>query len=57
MLPLNNNFEGVQCLVSAFFQKGIYLFKVITKRVFKSIFSRIVYTHISPSSPILPIFD
>ena len=32
MLSMNNNCEGVQCLVSALFQKGIYLFKVSRKR-------------------------
>ena len=53
MLSLNNNCEDVQCLVSALFQKGINLFKVNSKRVFKSVFWRIVYTHIVPIHPYL----
>ena len=53
MLSLNNNCEDVQCLVSALFQKGINLFKVNSKRVFKSVFRRIVYTHIVPIHPYL----
>ena len=32
MLSLNNSCEDVQCLVSALFQKRIYLFNVSRKR-------------------------
>ena len=32
MLSLNNNYECLQCLVSALFQKSVCLFKVSTKR-------------------------
>ena len=51
MLSLNNNCEGVQCLDSAHFQKGMNLFEVSTKDVFKNVSWRIVYTYIVPTHP------
>ena len=53
MLSLNNNCDGVQCLVSARFQKGIYPLKVSIKRVFKSVFWHIAYAHIVHIQPCL----
>ena len=55
MLSLNNNCEGVQCLVSAHFQKGMNLFEVSTKDALKMFLGVLFIRILSPPILVLPI--